>query len=695
MPRITLPDGSTKDFDGPVSPLEVALSIGERLAAQAVGARINDELRDVHAQIEGDAAVSIITTRPRDDKQRDDMLHLMRHSAAHVMAEAIQRVVPGASLVYGPPLPNGFYYDIAFPADRPLTSGDFEAIEAEIKTIQAEDRPFTRYEMSVGEGLAKLREEGSKYKLDNAERAIEGGADRLSWYASGEPGRDWEDLCRGPHVPSTGRTGVIKLMSLASSYWHGDENSDRLTRVYGTAFPSQQELDAHLVQLEEARQRDHRVIGKRLGLFLIDELVGQGMVLWTPKGSIVRNELQDFISRELRRQGYQQVYTPHIGKLDLYRTSGHFPYYKDSQFTPIVERDSLETLAHEGCSCGDLINKLDDGQIEGFLLRPMNCPHHIRLFASQPHSYRDLPVRLAEFGTVYRWEQSGELNGMTRVRCFTQDDAHLFVTEDQVADELLGCLELVKIIFRTLEMHDYRVRVGLRDPDSSKYVGAPEKWDKAESACRAAARSLDVPFSEEAGEAAFYGPKIDFVVTDVIGREWQLGTVQVDYNLPERFDLSYIGPDNRPHRPVMIHRAPFGSMERFIGVLIEHFAGAFPLWLCPEQVRVLPISEKSNWYATEVANTLKSRGLRVGVDTSDERVQAKIKIGAEEKIPYLAIVGPRDAEARTASIRARGIQEDLGAVPLDELATSLSREYESKGEETLTGWLSGARAGTR
>ena len=683
MPVITLPDGSTKEFNQPVSPYEVARSIGERLAAQSVGARINGELCDLNTPIERNASVSIITTRPRDEQQRADLLMLMRHSAAHVMAEAIQRIVPGAHLVYGPPLATGFYYDIAFPPDRPLSTADFEAIEAEIRKIQQEDRRFTRYEMRVGEGLAKLREEGNKYKLDNAERAIETGSERLSWYATGEPGKHWEDLCRGPHVPSTAHTGVIKIMSLASAYWHGDENSDRLTRVYGTAFPTQQDLDAYLNQLEEARQRDHRVIGKRLGLFHIDEMVGQGLILWTPKGSVIRNELQNFISHELHRQGYHQVFTPQIGKLDLYRTSGHFPYYKDSQFTPIVERESLDALAHEGCSCADLSNRLEKGEADGYLLRPMNCPHHIRLFDSQPHSYRDLPVRLAEFGTVYRWEQSGELNGMTRVRCFTQDDAHLFVTEDQLADELQGCLELVKIIFKTLEMSDYRVRVGLRDPDSSKYVGEPAKWDKAETACRDAAKSLGVPFSEEPGEAAFYGPKIDFVVKDVIGREWQLGTVQVDYNLPERFDLSYIGPDNRPHRPVMIHRAPFGSMERFIGVLIEHFAGAFPLWLSPEQVRILPISEKSNDYAREIASKLRVGGLRAGIDDSDERIQAKIKIASEEKIPYLGVVGPRDAEARTVSIRAHGVQKDLGALPLDEFASLLLDEYQSKGERSL------------
>ncbi|MEM8835546.1 MAG: threonine--tRNA ligase [Planctomycetota bacterium] len=689
MARITLPDGSVKEFDGAVTAYQVAESIGSRLAQQSVGARINGELSDIHAMIEGEAELSIITSKPRDEQQRDDLLYLMRHSAAHVMAEAIQRIVPGAQLVYGPPLETGFYYDIRFPEDRPLSSEDFEAIEAECAKIIKEDRPFTRYELPVAEGMEKLKGEGSKYKIDNAERAVEAGSDELSWYATGEPGTDWEDLCRGPHVPSTGRIGAMKVMSLASSYWHGDEKSDSLTRVYGTAFPSKKELDEHLERLEQAKQRDHRVIGRKLGLFHIDEMVGQGLVLWTPKGAVIRNELQEFISDELRKQGYHQVFTPHIGKLDLYRTSGHFPYYQDSQYPPIPERDVLIEMAEEGCTCGELTNRLEAGEAEGYMLKPMNCPHHIRIFKSQPHSYRDLPVRLAEFGTVYRWEQSGELSGMTRVRGFTQDDAHLFCTEEQVAEELKGCLSLVRIIFSSLGMDDYRVRVGLRDPDSSKYVGEPAKWDKAEQACRDAAASLDVPFSEEPGEAAFYGPKIDFVVKDVIGREWQLGTVQVDYNLPERFGLEYIGADNQPHRPVMIHRAPFGSMERFVGVLIEHFEGAFPLWLSPEQVRVLPISEKSNAYASEVHAMLSAAGLRTTLDTSDSRVQGKIKVAADERIPYLAVVGPRDAEQRAVSVRARGVQKDLGSLALDAFVAKLVEERETRGSASLRASMTG------
>ncbi len=739
MPRITLPDGSVKEFPSAVTARQVAESIGPRLAMAAVGAKINGELRDLSTLIDKDAALAIVTPTTRDKKPDPDALFLIRHSAAHVMAEAIQRIVPDAQLVYGPALEDKFYYDIKFPDNRPLKDGDFAAIEAEMKKIIAEDRPFTRHDMPALDAVERLDREGSKYKGDNAKRALDtqiaqgaavegrittnlrlaipggplifeipkGGS--LSYYYTGEA-KDgvWNDLCRGPHVPSTGRIGAVKIMSLASSYWHGDENSDRLTRVYGTAFATQADLDAFLQQKEEASKRDHRVIGKTLRLFHIDETVGQGLILWTPNGSIIRKELQNFIGNELRKQGYTEVFTPHIGSLELYKTSGHYPYYKDSQFAPIVERDTLDRLSKEGCSCAELMHRVegvsarlaaginertkkqtitpdrvlpDDQLIEGFMLKPMNCPHHAKIFASSPHSYRDMPARLAEFGTVYRWEQSGELNGMTRVRGFTQDDAHLFCTEDQIPAEIQGCLALVKVIFNVLGMKDYRVRVGLRDPNADKYTGTKENWDKAEQACLDAAKSLGVPFSQEPGEAAFYGPKIDFVVKDVIGREWQLGTVQVDYNMAIRFDLSYIGPDNKPHRPVVIHRAPFGSMERFCGVLIEHFAGAFPTWLSPEQVRVLPISEKTIDYARGVEHALRACGVRVSLDESNDRIQGKIKVAAEMKIPYLLIVGPRDAETNSVSIRIRGTDKDAGSMPLDKFVAAISAEIADRSAE--------------
>ena len=683
MPDIRLPDGSVRSYDRTVTAAEVARDIGAGLAKAALGAKIDGELSDLARRLDRDCALAIVTPKTRDGAADADALSLIRHSTAHVMAEAIGRLFPHAKLVYGPPLETGFYYDIAFEGGRPISTDDFPAIEAEMAKIVAENRAFTRYELPFDEGFEKLRREGSKFKLDNAERAREAGSERLSWYATGTPGSNWEDLCRGPHVPSTGRIGAFKVTSLASSYWKGDESLDRLTRVYGTAFATKDELAAHLAQLEEARKRDHRVLGKQLRLFHIDEMVGQGLVLWTPAGSVVRQELQTFIGEELRKQGYHQVFTPHIGKLDLYRTSGHFPYYRESQYPPIVEHDQMAALAGEGCSCAELANRLEQGEIDGYLLKPMNCPHHIRIFASAPHSYRDLPVRLAEFGTVYRWEQSGEIGGMTRVRGFTQDDAHLFCREDQVAEELVGCLSLVKLIFGTLGMHEYRVRVGLRDPDSAKYVGDPANWDKAEEACRSAARTLGVPFTEEPGEAAFYGPKIDFVVKDVIGRSWQLGTVQVDYNLPIRFDLSYVGANNQSHRPVMIHRAPFGSMERFVGCLIEHFAGAFPLWLSPEQVRVLPISEKSLDYAKELHAALREAGLRTTLDDSNDRIQGKIKVASDLKIPYCAVVGPRDAEHRTVSVRAFGIEANLGEIGFDAFVEGVGREHRTRGAESV------------
>ena len=683
MPTITLPDGSTRSYSTATTPAQVAADIGPGLAKAALGAKVDGVLCDLNTPIERDAALAIVTAKSRAGGADTDGLYLIRHSCAHVMAEAIQRLFPGTQLVYGPPLETGFYYDMAFPDGKAPSADDFARIEDEMGRIIAENRPFTRYELDTGEGMTKLQREGSKFKTDNAQRAIEAGSATLSWYATGTPGSSWEDLCRGPHVPSTGRIGAFKVTSLASSYWKGDETLDRLTRVYGTAFATKPELEAYLKQVEEAKKRDHRVLGKQLRLFHIDEMVGQGLVLWTPRGSIVRQELQSFISEALREQGYAQVFTPHIGKLDLYRTSGHFPYYRESQYPPIIEHDAMTALASEGCSCADLSNRLAKGDVDGYLLKPMNCPHHIRIFASEPHSYRDLPVRLAEFGTVYRWEQSGEIGGRTRVRGFTQDDAHLFCREDQVAEEMLGCLKLVKLIFGTLGMNDYRVRVGLRDPGSDKYVGESANWDKAEDACRAAAKSLGVPFSEEPGEAAFYGPKIDFVVRDVIGRSWQLGTVQVDYNLPVRFNLGYIGADNKEHRPVMIHRAPFGSMERFVGVLIEHFAGAFPLWLAPEQIRVLPISDKSEPYAREVLALLKTRGLRATIDAGNERVQARIRDASELKIPYLAVVGPRDAEHRAVSVRAFGVEANLGELGLDQLLAAIEGEYRSRGASTL------------
>ena len=606
-------------------------------------------------------------------------LETLRHSCAHVLAEAILRIWPEAQFAAGPPVEQGFYYDVDL--GHRISTEDFARIEEEMGKIIAENQPFERSVVSRSEAmelgragkLAALGERGvpSRYKLDILENIPEG--EEISLYRNGA----FTDLCAGPHVESTGRIGAFALTAVASAYYKGDESNPQLQRIYGIAFATPEELAKWREMIEEARKRDHRKLGKELQLFHIDDAVGSGLILWTPKGAVVRQELQNFISEELRRQGYEQVFTPHIGRLELFRTSGHYPYYADSQYPPLVERETLHRLAEEGCSCADLASRLEKGEAEGYLLKPMNCPMHIKIFASQPRSYRDLPVRLAEFGTVYRWEQSGELNGMTRVRGFTQDDAHLFVTEDQMGAEIQGCLDLVKKVFGVFDMKDYRVRLGLREPGSDKYVGKAEDWDRAEEACRQAAKTLRVPYTEEPGEAAFYGPKIDFVVRDVIGREWQLGTVQVDFQLPERFDLQYTGADNKPHRPVMIHRAPFGSMERFVGVLIEHFAGAFPVWLAPEQARVLPVSEKVSAYADEVAAALRAAGVRAGVDGSQDKLGAKIRLAQVEKVPYMLVVGGKEAESRQVSVRSRKAGDE-GALPLENIVERLKQEISER-----------------
>ncbi len=588
------------------------------------------------------------------DSHRDSPLYRIRHSLAHVLAQAVLELRPGSTLGFGPPIDDGFYYD--FILSEPITEEDFPAVEKKMRHIIKQRQAFECEQLPYDEAMARLDEMGEPYKREYAEELFEKqGLSELTFYRNGP----FLDMCEGPHVETTGKLpkAAFKLRSVAGAYWRGDEKNVMMTRLYAWAFETREQLDAHVKAYKEALARDHKKLGRELGLFHIDEAVGQGLILWTPKGSIVRNELQEFISIELKRQGYSQVYTPHIGKLDLYRTSGHYPYYQDSQYPPLVSRDQLSSLAEEGSTCSHLANLMDEGEVQGYLLKPMNCPHHIKIFDRQPHSYRDLPVRLAEFGTVYRWEQSGELSGMTRVRGFTQDDAHIFCTEDQVGQEVEGCIKIVQIIFSKLGMESYRVRVGLRDPDSTKYVGDPARWDRAEQACREAAESLGVPFSEEPGEAAFYGPKIDFVVKDVLGREWQLGTVQVDYNLPERFDLSYVGADGEDHRPVMIHRAPFGSMERFVGVLIEHFGGAFPTWLSPVQVRIVTVSEKVEEYAQTVVDRLREQLIRIELDTSSETMGKKIRNAITQKVPNILIVGEREAEEGTLTLRRYGVKE--------------------------------------
>ncbi|MDP0491622.1 MAG: threonine--tRNA ligase [Verrucomicrobiota bacterium JB023] len=622
-----------------------------------------------------------------DEKQRKTLeerhgmsdLERLRHSCAHVLATAIARLWPDAQFAAGPPVEGGFYYDVDL--KHRISTEDFEKIEAEMKKVVKENSRFERLVVSRDEAMEMAkkgrlaavadREVESVFKVDLLNDIPED--EEISIYKNG----DFWDLCAGPHVGRTGNCKAYKLMSVASAFYKGDKNNKSLQRIYGTCFPNKTLLNEHLERLEEAKKRDHRRLGKEMGLFTFDESVGQGLPLWKPKGGLIRRELQDFITAELDKQGYYQVFTPHIGKLDLYRTSGHFPYYEESQFPPMAERDAWEGLADEKADCGTLLNGLRTGDIEGFMLKPMNCPHHIKIFASEHHSYRDLPVRLAEFGTVYRWEQSGELGGLTRVRSFTQDDAHLFCTPDQLAEEIQGCLGLVKTVLGTLGMEDYTVRLSLRDPDSDKYVGSAENWDKAEEALREAVKTMGVEAIEQPGEAAFYGPKIDFVVKDVIGRDWQLGTVQVDYNLPERFDLTYTGSDNQQHRPVMIHRAPFGSLERFTGLLIEHFAGKFPTWLAPEQVRVLPISQQFNEGAQKVVDQLAEHGVRVKLDGGSDKIGAKIRLARLDRVPYMLVLGARELDEKKVSVRHRD-RDDLGTMTLDDFIATIREEIQGR-----------------
>ena len=584
-------------------------------------------------------------------KKDPEALAVMRHSAAHVMARAVMRLFDGVQLAFGPTTDSGFYYD--FEMKRPLTEDDFPAIEAEMAKIIKLNEPFERLEEPREKRLPSARTWARRSRSNTSTKGWPT-IPTLSFYRQGE----FLDLCRGPHVPSAGAIGAFKLLSIAGAYWKGDASRQQLQRLYATAWFSQAELDEHLKMVEEAKRRDHRVLGKHLELFATNpQLVGPGLVLWLPKGATVRGILESYVREMLTKRGYQAVYTPNIGRVELYQISGHFPYYADSQFKPITMSDD-----------------------ERYILKPMNCPHHIMIYKSKPRSYRDLPVRLAEFGTVYRYEQSGELGGMTRVRGFTQDDAHLFCTEEQVGDEFRGCIEMTQSVLAALGMDNYRVRLGFRDPKSDKYVGSDENWQRAEAALESVCRGMNLPHLDiERGEAAFYGPKADFVVSDCLGREWQLGTVQLDYNLPspERFALEYIGADNQPHTPVMIHRAPLGSLERFIGVLIEHFAGAFPLWLAPEQVRVVTVSEKSEAYGREIEQKLRAAGMRVTGDFRAEKLGSKIRDAQLELIPYMIVVGPRDAEQGTVSLRDR-IDGDLGAMTFDAVLEKLQTEVAEK-----------------
>ncbi len=707
---MTMEDGATTR--------DVASRIGERLARAAIAGKIADDgqgrIIDVDAPLPGDCRLTVLTENDGDP----DSLYVLRHSAAHVMAEAVCEVFPGTRLVYGPPVEDGFYYDIDL--DHSITPDDFARLEETMKRIIQEDRPFVRYEMSRDEAMQKLEAEGNRYKIDNAQRA-EG--DAITFYVTGErKGEDFEDLCRGPHLPSTGRIGAFKLRQVSGSHYRGDVNEKALQRLYGTAFFTAKSLKQHLKQLEEAKARDHRVLGKELGLFSIDPEVGSGLVLWHPKGALIRMLLENFLKAEMIIRGYEPVNCPNIGRLELYRTSGHYPYYRDSQFPPLYETDrgrTLLSLMHtleravghadphrqeeidrarklaeaaqaiwgridgfdEAGSAERMIEILQQElrQEDGYLLKPMNCPHHAHIYKAVPRSYRDLPLRFFEFGTVYRYEQSGELNGMIRVRGFTQDDAHLFCTPDQLLAELRVTAELTMTVLDAVDLSDYRVRVGLRDPDSSKYVGDQQRWDQAEEVIRTVVREMGLDVTEERGEAAFYGPKIDFVVRDCIKREWQLGTVQVDYNLPERFDLTYTGRDNRPHRPIMIHRAPFGSLERFVGILIEHFAGAFPTWLAPVQVAIVTVSEKSVEYAKQVYTQAVEAGLRVETDFSSDTVGPKKHRYRALKVPYILVIGEQEAKEGEVNVNDRK-GRTLGNFPVDQFLHGCRLEIATKGK---------------
>ncbi len=639
MVTITFPDGSSRAYESGVTGAQIAESISSRLARAALAVRVNGVVWDLSRPIVQDASVAILTWEDRDGKST------YWHSTAHLMAEALEALYPGVKFGIGPPIENGFYYDVDL-GDRKIGGEDLGAIEEKMIEFAHRDVPYVRRSVPKEEALSYFQDKGDEYKLELLAELEEG---TISFYRQGE----FVDLCRGPHVPSTGYIKYMKLLTVAGAYWRGDEHRPQLTRIYGISFPKKSELDEYLERLEQARLRDHRKLGKELELFAISDLVGPGLPMWLPKGAVVRETLVDFLKREQLRRGYEQVVTPHIGRLELYRRSGHYPYYKESQFPPMIE----------------------DGE-NGYLLKPMNCPHHTQIYAMKLRSYRDLPVRMAEFGTVYRHEQTGELSGLTRVRGFTQDDAHIFCTPDQVKAEFKDAIDLTLTVLGALDFHEFKAQISLRDPaDTQKYIGEDAQWDQAEQAIREAAAEIGLEAVEVVGEAAFYGPKLDFMVKDALGREWQLGTVQVDYNLPERFDLTYVGEDNERHRPVMIHRAPFGSLERFIGVLIEHCAGKFPTWLAPVQVVVLPIGDDFVAYAREVGRKLLEAGIRAEVDARNEKIGYKIRHHETQKVPYMLVTGQQEVDTGTVAVRRQGSRQQ-GTMQVTEFIAHIRQEIE-------------------
>ncbi len=632
MIKITLPDGSVRQVDAGTSAMDVALSISEGLARNVLAAKVNDEVIDANRPIENDATLQLLTWNDTDGKST------MWHSSAHLMAEALEFYYPGIKLAIGPPVKNGFYYDVDF-MEYSIVEADLEKIEQKMKELAKEKSEFVRKEISKDEAIAYFKEKGDEYKLELLE-GLEDGS--ITFYTQGA----FTDLCRGPHIPNTGFIKAVKLTSIAGAYWRGDETRKQLTRIYGITFPKSSELTEYLENVEQAKARDHRKLGKEMDLFTFSQRVGQGLPLWLPKGAALRERLENFLKKAQRKAGYDQVITPHIGSKELYVCSGHYAKYGKDSFQPINTPD----------------------EDEEFLLKPMNCPHHCEIFKARPRSYKDLPIRFAEFGTVYRYEQSGELHGLTRVRGFTQDDAHIFCMQDQVKDEFKKVIDLVLYIFKTLKFEKFKAQISLRDPETpEKYIGSDENWDKAENAIIEAAAEKNLSTFIEYGEAAFYGPKLDFMVEDALGREWQLGTIQVDYNLPERFELEYTGADNQKHRPVMIHRAPFGSMERFVAVLLEHCGGDFPLWLTTDQVAILPISDKYNEYAENVLQLLNNYDIRGFVDDRNEKIGKKIRESELNKIPFMLIIGEQEAEGNKVSVRQRSAG-DVGVMTAEAFA---------------------------
>ena len=630
MIKITLPDGNIKEMEKGSSAMDVALSISEGLARRVLAAEVNGEVWDLTRSINTDVNLKLLSFSDKGGKST------MWHSSAHLMAEALEFFYPGIKLAIGPPIENGFYYDVDF-GEHEFTDKDLVKVEKKMLELAREKNPFLREEVSKKDALIFFKTKEDPYKLELIDELEDG---TITFYSQG----NFTDLCRGPHLPHTGFIKAVKLLSIAGAYWRGDETRKQLTRVYGITFEKQKELNQYLVQLEEAKKRDHRKLGKELELFTFSEKVGQGLPLWLPKGADLRERLMDFLKKAQVQSGYQPVSTPHIGHKDLYVCSGHYDKYGADSFQAI-------NTPHEG---------------EEFLLKPMNCPHHCEIFNASPRSYRDLPLRFAEFGTVYRYEQSGELHGLTRVRGFTQDDAHIFCRPDQLEEEFKKVIDLVLYVFKALDFKEFVAQVSLRDKNNqNKYIGSDENWDKAEQAIINVSKDKGLNTIVEYGEAAFYGPKLDFMVKDALNRSWQLGTIQVDYNLPERFELEYTGSDNQKHRPVMIHRAPFGSLERFIAVLIEHTAGKFPLWLNPEQFIILPVSQQYNEYAKEVLKLLKNYDIRGLVDERAEKVGRKIRDAEVNKIPFMLIIGEKEASNKSVSVRQQG-KGDLGVFSLDE-----------------------------